>query len=98
MKEVGHWHAESTLPRDNPDSKVVCALCDNVHIGPVLETNTTHLAGLHSIEILVSSKKNLHNCSWLLISRGLKQHASHILNVEQFVAEEAERYLPQTKL
>ena len=35
------------------------------------------LSGLYSIEVLIPSKQNLHYCSWVLISRGFYQYASH---------------------
>ena len=53
-----------TLPRSNPNSELVCASKDNVRIGPVMDTKTTHLSGLHSIEVLIPSKQNFHNCFW----------------------------------
>ena len=35
---------ESTkVPRDSSDSKFVCALCDNVRVGPVMDTKTMNL-------------------------------------------------------
>ena len=43
--------------------KLVCALRDKVRIGPVLDTTTTNVSRLHSVEILVPSKNNLHSCS-----------------------------------
>ena len=50
-----------------------------------------NLVGLHSIEVLVPSKKNLPICACGLISKGFSQYASQILNLELFVAEKAER-------
>ena len=48
---------EHTLSRNDSNSQLVCALKDNVRIGPVLDTKTTKLAGLHSTEVLVLSKR-----------------------------------------
>ena len=59
------------------NEKFVCALCDIVRIGPVLDTKTTHLAGLHSVEVLAPYYSSV------LISRGLNQYATQILYVEQ---------------
>ena len=44
---------EYTLPRSNPNSKLVCAGCDSVRIGLVLD--------IHFILILVPSKNDLHS-------------------------------------
>ena len=49
--------------RSDPNANLVCVLKDIVRIGPVPDSRTTILAGSHSVEILVPSKKNLHNCS-----------------------------------
>ena len=48
---------EGTLPRSNPNAKLVCALEDDVRMGPVSESLTTNLAGLHSVEVLSPSNK-----------------------------------------
>ena len=53
---------------------LVCALCDNVRIGPVLDVTIMNSAGLHYIEVLIPPKKNLQNCSRVLISKSLNQH------------------------
>ena len=42
-------------------------------------------------EVWIPPKQNLPDCSWVLISRSLNQCASQILNLDQFVAEEADR-------
>ena len=40
---------EYALLRSTPDSKLLCALCDNVRSGPVLDTKTMNLAGDYSL-------------------------------------------------
>ena len=63
----------------HPNSESVYSLKDNVRIGPVLHAKTTNLSGPHSIEVLIPSKQNLQTCSCVLI------------DLEQFIAEDAER-------
>ena len=73
---------EYTVLRSNPNAKLVCALKFEV---------TTNLAGPPPIAVLIPSKHNLQHFSWELTGRGFNQHASRILELEQLVAEEAER-------
>ena len=47
---------EYTLPRSDGDLQLVCALRDNVRIGPVLEAATTCSAGAHSMKVLYHRK------------------------------------------
>ena len=64
-EEHGHLSAEYTLSPGNPDSELVCALCNNVRMGPLLDTETTNLEGSLSIEVLVPWK-NLTNKSSII--------------------------------
>ena len=63
--------------------KVSFCLCDTVRTGPVWDTKTTNLAGLHSIEVLATITKEYPTLFMgIPISRGLYQDASQILNLE----------------
>ena len=84
LAESAHYLASIRIQNSYVLCVPMCALA------PVLDMKTANLAGQHSIEVLVPLKKNLPHCSWVLISGGLDQNASQTLNLEQFVAEEAE--------
>ena len=62
-----------------------------MRIGPVSDSKTTNLAGLYLVDVSIPSNPNLQSGSWVHIRRGLNEHASLILSLEQFVAEEADR-------
>ena len=72
---------EYTLLRSDPNSQLVRALCDNVHIGPVLDTKTTNLGRITffwnpgAIEKRISTV--VHGYSSV---EGLNQHASQRLS------------------
>ena len=88
---------EYSLPRSNPDSKFVCALCANVRFGTSLGYEDSEFGRITFYWSLGKSwyhwKKDLPNYSWVLISSGLDQSASQTLDLERFVAEEAEHDL-----
>ena len=76
---------QSRLKKYDALCVIMCAFC------PAWDTETTNLAGVHSIEVLVPSQKVVPKFSWVLISRGLNQYASQMLDVEQFVDEGTDR-------
>ena len=78
-----------TLPRSNPQSELVCALKDMcVFVQSWIQRQRICQDHPSSFEILILSKHTFHTCSWVLISRGLSQYASQMLDLEHFVAEQ----------
>ena len=57
------------LPRNEPNSKVRCALTSHVQIGPALEVVSFESGELRVIEIVVTSKSPNHEKSWERICR-----------------------------
>ena len=77
-----------TLPRSNPHSELECALKDMcVFVQSWIQRQRICQDHPSSFEILILSKHTFHTCSWVLISRGLSQYASQMLDLEHFVAE-----------
>ena len=65
-----------------------------MRIGPVLDTKTTHLAGVHSVENLMPSKPYFPKLFLGAHRHSFKPIRLSILDSKQFVAEEAERIHP----
>ena len=82
-----------TLHRSDPHTEFGCVLRDNARVQSCIQRQRS-CQGLHSIEVVIPSKQNLHTCSWVLISRGLNQYIFQVLDLQQSVAEETERTPP----
>ena len=87
---------EHTLLRSGPNSQLVCLLKDNLRALVQSEIQRPNFGGLYSFAVSIPSKQILQFFPQVLISRGLIQFASRILDMEQLVAEEADR-IPTVK-